>query len=50
MNREQLKSLGVAAAGRGNALFLDEDDEAGAEAVVFAPHTGGFTVYATDRT
>ncbi|HXH33565.1 MAG TPA: hypothetical protein VNJ54_04030 [Plantibacter sp.] len=50
MNREQLKSLGVAAAGRGNALFLDEHHEAGPDAVVFAPRADVFTVYATDRT
>ncbi|WP_193606804.1 hypothetical protein [Nocardioides lijunqiniae] len=48
MDRIQVKSLGVAAPGYGNALFLDEGDEVRANAVVFAPLNGAWTVYATD--
>lgn len=48
MNREQLKELGVAAADRGNARFLDEGDVVDTGAVVFAPLDGVFTVYTTD--
>ncbi|NYG59310.1 hypothetical protein BJ980_002233 [Nocardioides daedukensis] len=48
MNRAQLKSMGVAAPGYGNALFLDEGDDPQADAVVFDPLQGTSTVYATD--
>lgn len=48
MDRKQLKSKGIAAAGYGNALFLDEGDEVRADAVVFTPLDGAWTVYATD--
>ncbi|WP_456695564.1 hypothetical protein [Aeromicrobium sp. P5_D10] len=48
MDRKQLKSKGIAASGYGNALFLDEGDEVRADAVVFTPLDGAWTVYATD--
>ncbi|MFI5427521.1 hypothetical protein [Aeromicrobium sp. UC242_57] len=50
MDRKQLKSSGIAAAGYGNALFLDEGDEVKANAVVFTPLDGAWTVFATDET
>lgn len=49
MDRKQLKSMGVAAPGYGNARFLDEGDDAQADAVVFTPRDGAWTVYATDE-
>ncbi|MGK9146119.1 cytochrome d ubiquinol oxidase subunit II [Plantibacter flavus] len=49
MRREDLRSLGVAAPGAGNARFLDEGDASEANAVVFAPLDGAWTVYATDH-
>lgn len=49
MDRGQLKSLGVAAADRGNALFLDEGDKPEPYAVVFEPLDGTYAVYSTDH-
>ena len=49
MDRKQLKSMGVAAPGYGNACFLDEGDDAQPDAVVFTPLGGAWTVYATDE-
>ncbi|WP_370616972.1 hypothetical protein [Mumia sp. Pv 4-285] len=49
MDRRQLKARPVAARGYGNACFLDEGDAARADAVVFAPFDGAWTVYATDE-
>lgn len=48
MDRKQLKSMGVAARGYGNALFLDEGDDVAPDAVVFTPSAGAWTVFATD--
>ncbi|KAA1424810.1 hypothetical protein FE697_002525 [Mumia zhuanghuii] len=48
MDRKQLKSRRVAAQGYGNACFLDEGDETRADAVVFTPLDGAWTVFATD--
>lgn len=48
MDRKQLKSMGVAARGYGNALFLDEGDAVEPDAVVFTPQAGAWTVFATD--
>jgi hypothetical protein len=50
VKREELTALGVAAADRGNALFLDEGDTVAPQSVVFAPMDGGWTVYTTDHT
>jgi hypothetical protein len=50
MDRKGLKSKGVAARGYGNALFLDEGDDVEPDAVVFTPHAGAWTVFATDGT
>lgn len=49
MDRKQLKSMGVAARGYGNALFLDEGDEVQPDAVVFTRTAGAGTVFATDE-
>ena len=48
MDRKELKSKGVAARGYGTALFLDEGDDVEPDAVVFTPHDGAWTVFATD--
>ncbi|MFC5677687.1 hypothetical protein [Aeromicrobium endophyticum] len=48
MDRAELKSKGVAARGYGTALFLDESDDVEPDAVVFTPHAGAWTVFATD--
>ncbi len=53
MDRRQLKSMGVAAPGYGNARFLDEGDEVEPDAVVFTRSDGTATgltstVFATD--
>lgn len=49
MDRKQLKSRPIAGRGYGNACFLDEGDEARADAVVFTPYEGAWMVYATDE-
>ncbi|WP_229051473.1 hypothetical protein [Aeromicrobium sp. Leaf350] len=48
MDRRQLKSMGVAAPGYGNAFFMDEGDAARADGVAFARIAGVATVFATD--
>lgn len=50
MKREELRALGVAAADRGNARFLDEGDAVAPRSVVFASADGEWTVYTTDHT